>query len=365
MPKLRKNDLNEMKFVSIADLYKNLDRFESLDDKLRYATRYLLNYEISADDSEYAYARVVEAARQKIAEAAAKSTAPKGKDVPDYIVDKEVEDEKDDLAAELFLSDPAAYLKGEAEKAAKEIDDDDINFQWQTKLKENCEKIIPKMDQDFTDKVIELDKNSTFFGVKARLEANLGGRKAVDDLYAGTQPKGFFSRLFDTSSREWGEVERAYEVFNNPVKNGFGNMEMLEEAANDYLKHKFPDWNPGQEVPAEAYSKLNDVEMAKVNFSIGLLNALDEQKQVEGSLHSLVAANKDRGIQYSDIPQGPKARHIDFDELEFQEQVKDDVEESFHLLKDSEEVENENEKIIDEEELSDDEDLIEEVSVSK
>ena len=323
MPKLKKKDLDKVQYKSIQDFLLNFDKYDSIKDKLAYTTRYILQHGAS-NERDFSFAQFVQVARQKIAEASGKTKAPNGKEAPNYLVDKSVEDEKNDLAAEMFLSNPADYIKNEANKVIDEIDADEVNFEWQDELKENCERLLPDMDKNFNDRQFLFDQHSAYYGVKARTQAALGGKEKLDELYKATQPSRF-SRIFATYSAKWVALEDAYESFNNPNKYGFGKMDHLNDAAIDYLKHKFPKWNPGEEIPAKAYSKLNKTELAKVNFSVNILDAIRGQKEAEKNFHSLVDATKEKEIKYSDIPEDSH-EVIDLDQLDFQNQIKLDAE---------------------------------------
>lgn len=332
MAKLKKQDLNKVTYKSVQDFLTNLDKYDSIRDKLAYATRYILQHG-AAKDRDFSFAQFVELARQKIAEASGKTKAPNGKEAPKYLVDKSVKDEKNDLAAEMFLSNPAEFIKNEANKAINEIDADEVNLKWQDELKEKCERLLPELDKDFNEKQFLYDKHAAYYGVKARTEAALGGKKNLDELFNATKPSRF-SRIFSTYSAKWSALEEAYEVFNNPNFNGFGDMENLEDKTNAYLKHKFPKWNPGEEIPAEAYSKLNKTELAKVNFSVNILNAIQGQKEVEKNFQPLLEATKAKDIQYSDIPEDTH-EVIDLDQLSFQNQLLEDMDSESELIGES------------------------------
>ena len=337
MAKLKKKDLDKIKFVGVGDLFNNMDKYESFDDKLKYATRYLLSYNLFSNQKdsrvkamlgkEMSYGAIVEAVRMKLVEEGKKQADP-NKKAPDHFINKGAKNEKDDIAAELFVSQPDLYLKGEGEKLLKEIDEEDINYQWQNELKENVQNLLPKFDDKFTAQQHEFDKKPSWFGVKSKMEQSLGGKEGVEAVIQGTKPKGLFGRIFDTSSAEWHALENAYGVFNNPLYEGFGNMDYLEENAVDYLKHKFPKWEKGQEIPAEAYSKLNDTELAKVNFTVSVLNAIDEQRETEKTYRPTVDAARDKKLEYSNIPE-PEDHHkvIELENEKFQNELKDDIEE--------------------------------------
>ena len=149
MPKLTKEQLANIKYVSVADLSSRLDQIESIEGKVDFATRYLLSHGIGETDCSFLEA--VHVARMKVAEA---SLASKNKlyndetldiDPADYpidddpaIVDAFVEDSKDDQKNEMFMGDPIGYLKGKAKDLADEIEEKDIELGDERALKENC-----------------------------------------------------------------------------------------------------------------------------------------------------------------------------------------------------------------------------------
>jgi len=63
MPKVKKN-LNQVKYVSVADMFKNLDEIKSIDEKVAYATRYLLNHDMSTT-KDYAFSGALHLARAR------------------------------------------------------------------------------------------------------------------------------------------------------------------------------------------------------------------------------------------------------------------------------------------------------------
>ena len=337
MAKLKTNDLKKLKFISVADMYKNMDKYDSLDDKLAYLTRYVLSYEGAKDNREFSFAGVIEAARTKIVEESAKQ-----------------KDSKKNLKAQLFITNPEEYLKGETQKLMDEIDNKDVVVGWESDLREDLNKVNLKLNDNLTKKVDDVHKLSAFFGVKSKMEYAVGGKEALEELYKGTQPRNFFQRMFSSSSDEWNQLEESWDAFTSPVKQGCGKMDHLNEAATNYLKHKFPSWKPGEEIPAEAYTKLNARDMSKVNFSLNILNAIKEQQETEKIYDTAIEDARKMHIKYSDIPQEEKSKVIDLDEVEFQNEVKNDIAESDHDIDVNEKLDNEELEVENEEEVEKD-----------
>ena len=173
-----------------------------------------------------------------------------------------------------------------------------------------------------------------------------------------TQPN-WFSKLTSSYSAQWSHLEEAYEVFNSPIRNGFGDKEYLNDAANGYLKHKFKKWNPGEEIPAKAYSKLSKNELAKVNFAVGVINALKEQEEAEKALNDVMEANKDKDMK---LPEEENNKN-NASQIDFQNKVKEDTKLEEDLIDDSLEdsmgieLDKEKEKSKDENVLDDDEEF--------
>ena len=303
MPK--KKNLNQVKYVSMADFYQNIEDYKTLDGKLDFATRYILNHDMGATQ-DYAFSGVVNLARQKIAE----------------IIKRNPKDATN-MRARMFLGNPAGYIKGEADKLAKQIDESEVNFLDEEKLKENCENISKVMNEEFNAEVFEVDKLSRSIGVRSRVEAGFGGKKQLEDNLKAANSHKWYA-IFSSSSRQWKGLEEAYESFNNPNNEDFGDYDKLNNASISYLQHKFPKWEPRLPLPENAFSKLNESETAKVNFALNVMKSLKEQYNVDDTFHNLVDANKDADIKYEDLPE--KAENvIDLEQLAFQNKLKEDV----------------------------------------
>ena len=305
MPKIKKN-LNQVKYVSVADMYNNLDEIKSIDDKVAYATRYILNHDMSTT-KDYSLSGVVHLARAKIAEAIKNN--PK---------------EKVSLAAEMFLGNPTEYIKGEANKLANQLDKSDIIIGGQEQLKENCKEIAKSMNDEFAIDVAEVDKISKAIGVKARVETALGGRKALENTLATAKTHKWYA-IFSSSSKEWKALETAYEDFQNPHNEKYCDFRNLTGAALDYFQHKFPGWGKGVELPENAFNKLNTSEKAKVSFAMSVLKAANEQNRLDAAFHNLVDTNKAKDIKYEDLPAENKV--IDLDQEEFANKIENDIKE--------------------------------------
>ena len=303
MPKKKK--VANVQYTNFQNFLIELENQKTLGDKLEYIFKSMLNHG-GARGRDLSLAQFTEVARQKVAEVLSKKKTEEKLD--------ETKVDRDVLAAEMFLGNPTEYIKGEANDLITNTKDDET--------KKNCENLISHMNKDFKERIEIYDQYPSYYGVRARLESSFGGKDKLDELYQATQPSRF-SKIFATYSAEWSALEQAYETFNNPNKYGFAQMDHLEESTNNYLKHKFPKWKPGEEIPAEAYSKLNKTELAKVNFSIGILNAIKDQRETEKDFKPLVEESKAKDIKYEDLPE--QKDEIDIDQASFQSQLLEDT----------------------------------------
>ena len=105
--KLTKEKLNKIEYKSIKDFYEKFDRFDSLEDKMKFTTRYLLAHD-AAKTYDYPLHTAIMFAKLKIAETINKTG------------------EKDNLRANMFLSKPYEYLQEEAKIFSEELEKEDI-----------------------------------------------------------------------------------------------------------------------------------------------------------------------------------------------------------------------------------------------
>lgn len=308
MPKVeKKKNINGVQYDSMADFYRHIDEYKTLDGKLDYATKYILSHDMGVD-KDYAFEGVVNLARQKIAEIINRSKRPADKNNP---------------RAKMFLGNPAGYLKGEAQKLSKNIDEADVSFEGDKELKENCERIAKAMDDDFNAQVFEVDKISKSIGLRSKVEAGFGGKKELEANLKVANSRKWYA-IFSSSSSEWKKLEEAYEDFNNPNREEFGDYSYLSNSAIRYLQHKVPNWEPSRPFPENAFNKFNASETAKVNFSLNIMKAVRSQLATDESFHNLVDEAKEEDIKYEDLPE-KNQNVIDLDQVQFQSKLKEDA----------------------------------------
>ena len=315
MPKIRKHDLKGIKYVSMADYKYKLDEIYDYQAKMDFTNKYLLAYSQNKGEKDYSFEEAVHIARMKMGEASLKlksklpeSSKQRIKDNPN-IVNPNLMVQKNDLANQMFFGNPALYFTG--------IDADNLleDHVW----------------GDFNKKIKDIEKNPNSLDVRYRMEANIGSKKEFEDAYKATKP-GFFSKMFNTSSTAYKKLDTMWNAFNNPNHAMYGDMVGLENASNEYLQHKFPNWRPGMQIPPEAYAKLDKTEAARVRFCENINSAIKEQKENTQGLKEMTNACENQNIKIKDID-GPN-----FIQNIFQNQLQEDL-----IEDDSVDYENENE----------------------
>lgn len=346
MPPLTKAQLDNIKYVSMADYFNKIDQYEDFSDKLKFTTKYLLTHS-NVQNPDYSIEQAIHLAKVKLTDAAVKKhdeymAKNKYKDTEAHIVDPYA---KDDKAAEMFMANPVDYLVGEANKEIKKINSQEmkvLNKNQLSQVEDDYLKTLDSMTVDVRSKVKELDKNSRVLDIKARMEARYGGKEGLDKAYKATKGS-FMSRLFGTSSTAAKNLDQVYNAFNNPNHVLYGNTTALDKAAVQYIQHNFPDWQLFQELPKEEdFAHLSETEKVRMRFSINTLKSLVEQADMEERFGPMVKACEDKNIEYSDIKEVDNHKVIDLDDS------KDEIEEE-NLIEDSEVSKDKKENLIEEE----------------
>ena len=146
MGRLSKAQLDQVKYVSMADYFNRVDQYEDFNDKLKFTTRYLLTHS-GVKNPDYSIEQAIHLAKVKLTDASIKKhneykAENKGKGVEPHIVDPY---SKDDKAAEMFMANPVDYLVGEANKKIKEINTGSIKTSKDTQLENECLNTLNSM----------------------------------------------------------------------------------------------------------------------------------------------------------------------------------------------------------------------------
>ncbi len=296
---ITKKVLDEIKYVSLNDYAKNVAKFSTIEDKMKYTTRYILNHNGYQD---YNIEEVIHFAKETIADAMVKSK------------------NMDNLSANMFLANPVDYIKAEASKLANEIENSEMNVnpEKQEALKTNCIAIASYLNTEEMNRNINDLAESRTFGVRTHLENKMGGKAGLSKTLNETKP-GFFSRMFNTTSKQWRDLDQAFDDFKRN-----GDAEALANAAKAYITHKIKDYKEG-DIISDKLAKFDKTSQAKLMFSINVLNAVNEQKGIEANYKFANANAISKGVTYEQIEEASKSpKVIDLEQLEFQKNLERD-----------------------------------------
>lgn len=281
---------NDVQYVSIIDYMRRIDELDNIDDKMAFTTNYLLSY--GTEQRDIPLAEAIHVAKIKIAEASARIRA-KEIMIPDEAVDPHLSDEED-APNRLFMIDPARYLLNQAnDYLTQEIENG--NGQIRSKRFEDYQlmsaHLMNGINGSLSAEISELDILPTSRDVDARIKAKYTSAREFNKQYKATKP-GFLSKLFATPSRAYNNLESVYEAFHNPNHVLYGDMNALDKAATEYLKHCFPTWNPKLGgISGGAIRSLSDPKKSRAMLSLNILKATAEQRLTEGVYERMIAAN--------------------------------------------------------------------------
>ena len=314
MPKITREKIKQAKYTSMADLYRQLDMISNFDDKVEFATNYLLSHGADGKATDYSFEEAVHLARLKLVDESKKLrdkiyNDEEGPDPADLYIDYNeqavnpyAEDEKGDIENQFFLGHPAEYLKSKAEKYAKEISDKDMELQDEVRFKENCIRLSRELNTQKSIGILTMEeKGTTHLDIKARMEAKYLGRANFQKMEKVTRPS-WFTRTFGTRSNAGKNFDEVYAAFNNPKHVLYGNLDAMEQATSQYL-----DYKASTRSAAENAVGLRQRE-PKEGFAEHLLASIREQRANNEVFKPIVgkAARKEMTAESVEAIKGPE-----------------------------------------------------------
>lgn len=324
MPKkLTNKELKELKYVSMADFCTRVKQYNDMNDKLRFATQYLLLHGTQEGEPDYNLTEATYIAQLAIVAASKIEKEKMGKINEKFlknnpqIINPHVKNAKDDIAFEFFLKDPYEYLKGYAQKNIAALDEIDITSNKERLAKAHFEDYIKnKLEpSDFSSDVYDLMSDKNPVAIRLRSQMMLGGKDRLDEVVKAAQP-GFWSRFFDTASLASKNLLNVYDAYNNPKHALYGDNAALKKASIEYLQYKFPNWKPGDaEYPN--LDGLDDTEKARAQLSITSLQTIELQEEFGSYMKDQVylVYNQLQGVTFKDIDKPPLNQDLFHDNL--------------------------------------------------
>ena len=314
MPKLTKGQLENVKYVSMADYYAKVATLEDFDDKLKFTAKYLLTHGMNGAKTDYSIEEAVHLARLKLMDYSKQLkdkvfNDEEGPDPADLLIDEEpatvnpyAEDEKDDIENEFFMGNPMGYLKAQAEKNIKEIGAKDFEDQPERLFRENCERLVKGFTPEKNREILVAeDKGMNTLNIQARLEAHYRGRETFKKIENEVKPS-WFAKLFSTRSTPGRNFDEVYAAFNNPNHALYGNIDALERATTQYIDYKDAHKGAAERIAGLALKE------PKEAFATNLLKAIREQKQNDEVFKPVVGACHDKKLTQEtvDAIKGPE-----------------------------------------------------------
>ena len=352
MPKITLKDLKNIKYKSMVDFSDKIDEIDTMHEKINFATKYLIQYRRHEGEADYTFEEAVHLARLKIGETALKrrklwneEQQQMFRDNPQTI-DPNLAGSPRDYNNEFFFGNPRSYLLGHMYPL------DDEALAKDHLYADHYEDLI---DNNFNDKLAAIERNPNALDIRYRLELRIGSKAEEEKAYKDTKP-GFFSNLFNTSSKAYKDLETMWTAFNNPNHAMYGDMVGLENAANGYLLHKFPNWRIGDPITNEMLLGLDKTEAARVSFCTNVKAVIKEQRENTVGYKEMLNACENQKISFKDVDkldpvqnifQNVLAEDLSEDELE----NVNEIEQLGPLMEEKKEVEKEDEKE-DEKEIS-------------
>ncbi len=301
---LTQQELNEIKYVSMADYVRRVDRLRSFEDKIAFTTHYLARHGGDGNHRDYSFAEAIHIAKMKIAEASAKARE-EFVHVPDDVVNPEIydlhhQDEAlNDRPNQLFMADPTEYLYNESIRLAQEmqgVENSEENQQRLMDYQMTITSLFGNAGSEVEHKAgeLEVSEGRTTRDIKFRLECKMGGPLGFEKAIEATKP-GVLSSMFGTRSVASRNLDEAWKAFNNPDHVYHGNMDTLDKAAIQYLQHRFPRWNPSEGmISLNMINRLSGTAKSRALLSYNILQATAEQRKMEGVYDKITEATRQK-----------------------------------------------------------------------
>ena len=302
----------------MVDYSEKLGQFKTFKEKLDFTTKYLLASRHVEGEKDYSFEEAMHIARLKLGEESKKlkdglrdeTRERLRKDSP-QTVNPNARYEEDDYTNQYFFGKPESYMVSHAFR----IDDQMVLNNDFTN-----DRYIDLIDNGLHQKIKDIEKNSNALDIRFRMEERIGSREDFNQAYNITKPN-LFSRMFNTSSRAYHNLDETYKAFNNPKHALYGDLNSLERATNQYLEHKIPGWKAGDPIPEDIYTRFKPKDIARIRFCGNINACIKEQRENTVGFKEMVEACEQQNFKDKklDLPPEPVFQQ------EFQNQLANDL----------------------------------------
>ena len=290
--------------VSIKDFDEKINKFESLNDKFDFITKYVLSYGINDntqsnealenesnvkdvnENKKFPLGDFVHHVKESFIEASLNTKKEYEKKtnnkLPKEIVNPN-EDSKSILQSnqQKFVQDPFKYLYGISKEMPSLIDEEKEDSEKIEEWKRNCARLTGVFKTtyrfyDLKEKSRNIDDIKRFACKESHINQNLSANKAI-----GKNKGNIFERIFRRTSREYRDFERAFKDYNDKNSYDYGEKDALIGATKAYIHHKIPSFDiDGDKLPTpEEIARFSGTSKNRLNFCVGVLKGLQQQKE--------------------------------------------------------------------------------------
>lgn len=357
MPRLTKQQLNEVRYVSMDDFIYRINQIQNIDDKIAFATRYLLTYGQNGNP-DVSFYEALYTARAKIADASydLKEDFNDDEEIDQYahigdksyVVNPYATSDAYDMQGRTFMAYPLQYLKAHAMKLAQEIDDQDIILDVEETMRDHYIQVAEELsDRDEPERFEEFEKKRLSLDINIRMREKYNGKRALNNAISATK-SNFITKFFD--SNQYNAFKQAEKNFYDSNHEDYGDTNELETAAATYLMYKLPNWNPENGFPTEEdVNTLSGKAKARVVYAINLVKSLHEYRHKEHNLDQLKYHNRNRDFKVEDAFMSER-KDIEVDQSDFQDELDNTIEEDVKANK-KEDLDSDNDISIEEDDI--------------
>lgn len=306
MTKEFKKMLDELEYVSMNDFCEKINNIKDMDEKIAFATEYLLAHKENADCS---LEDAINIARMKMADGIIeynemKRRAESQAENSDLYTEEEkksvdlkqygnVENNKN---LNLFMAYPTLFLSKAAAKKndlyETKINANNILDSFDTKKVNNIERNMRILNESELNLNLD-EKKLNILHITSRLKSQFGGAEALNNAFKASKP-GFFSRMFNTTSYEGRNLLTAFKGFTSINSPLYGKKDTLERAATNYLKHLFPHFDTDYPLPDKhRIDQLSGTQKSRAILCKGILEAVRSEKKIDEVYNETVNSKKD------------------------------------------------------------------------
>ena len=231
-----------------------------------------------------------------------------------------------------FINNPIEFLQdsfqGYANNDEEDIEIDPDKREFNSRLKENARdlsKTLQTQARRYQEYEAKAKAKDLEYSILSKLPGNA---KDLDDVFEMNKG-GFLERAFNTTSQDYKNFTTAFNEYRNPNNVHFGDDAHVEIEAIKYLQHVIPEYRDDSELPTKAQLEaLTGTKKGRADFCVSVIESIREKREKEQAVEDLMEnIENDAGIEESEIED---------DQIQFQNQIKNDLDDSSEISQQNE-----------------------------